>query len=49
MHMVIEGKLSLDKEEITLLVEGEYEKYASNPADDYVKAKEVLLKVKEEK
>lgn len=48
MHMVIEGKLSLDKEEVTLLVEGEYEKYSTNPADDYVKAREIILKKKED-
>ena len=48
MHMVIEGKLSLDKEEVTLLVEGEYEKYSNSPVDEYIKAREIILKKKED-
>jgi len=44
----IVGMLKLEDEEVHLVVEGEYERYASNPASDYIRMRDEIINSRKE-
>ena len=48
MDVTISGRIQNGDEEITLVVEGEYVQYGSDPSDAYIKMRKTLLKKEKE-